>query len=908
SGTRIDWSPLLPGGRRVALPTYPFQHQRYWLEETGGVRQGWGLETPVVLADGAGVVLSGRVSLATHAWLSGHVVHGRVVVPGSAFVDLVLRAGDGVGCDRIAELSVEKPLVVPNEGGLRLQVRVHEADGSGRRRVTVSTQPDTDDATTAWTRHAIAVIAADSDSGDQPKSSNEGEVRHVDVVLPPEALGAQAASFLLHPALLEEAWAAVAAGAELGAVIWRDVRLEAGGAERLDVRLLPTGEPDSYAVRAVDPDGVTVLTAGSVTLRPVTPQDAPQSLYRVEWRRLTAEPAPAPDSLTGPDNPVPWSAVAELPGGTDVPGSVYLVCTPPSGEPLADVRATVHEVLDVLQAWLADERLVASSLVVVTRGAVVVDGDDPGDLDPAQAAVWGMVRSAQAERPGRFVLLDVDRAALVPALVTAALRLPGEPQLAVRADEFHVPRLAPATAPAAQPPSSALNRFDPDGTVLLTGATGGLGRLLARHLVRVHEVRHLLLASRSGPGAARADELRAELTELGAEVDFAACDVGDPEALAELLGRVPDRHPLTAVVHVAGINDDALISTMTHQQVERVLRAKADAAVHLHRLTERLGDNLSAFVLFSSASGVFGGPGQANYAAANAFLDALAERRRAAGLSAVSLAWGLWDEADGMGGRITAVDRRRMARAGMGALSGTAGLALFDSALRADAAVLVPAGLDLAPLRAAGDPATVPPLLRGMVRFAPVRAVAAAAGRPEQSEGGLVGRLAQAEPLERRRLLVELVRTHVAAVLGHTGGAAVDVGKGFLELGLDSLTAVELRDRLGAETGLALPTTLVFDHPTVTDVAVHLERTLVPESGARPLMAELDRLEAGLGTANVDADTGREVAARLEALLSRFRPAFADPVGTGSAGATLDLESASLDEVLDFIDDEFGSA
>jgi len=515
----------------------------------------------------------------------------------------------------------------------------------------------------------------------------------------------------------------------------------------------------------------------------------------------------------------------------------------------------------------------------------------------------------QAERGGRLVLVDLDGDTASVARLPVALAT-DEPQLALRGGMILVPRLARVAPRDAASPLPAL---DPEGTVLLTGATGGLGRLMARHLAVEHGVRHLLLASRRG--AAGADGLAAELRELGAEVTFAACDVGDAAALAELVAGVPPEHPLTAVVHAAGVNDDALASSMTHQQMETVLRPKADAAFHLHQLTREL--DLAAFVLFSSASGTFGGPGQANYAAANAFLDALAQRRVAEGLPALSLAWGLWSEAGGMGGRLTAADLRRMARNGMGALSAAEGLALFDTALRAGEAAVVPAQFEFAALRTetATGGGSVPALFRGLIRT-PARVTAkaskdsGAAGDPTDTPAQ---RLAGLPRDERERLLLAMVRTHVAAVLGHSSDKGVDVAKGLLELGLDSLTAVELRNRLGAECGLKLPSTLVFDHPTVTAVASYLGQQLLRTVGTRPVLTDLERLEASLSAgSDLDTDTGQAVAARLEELLSRVRTA----VGTASgAPATarpdseaLDLDSASLDEVLDFIDDEFGQS
>ena len=241
---------------------------------------------------------------------------------------------------------------------------------------------------------------------------------------------------------------------------------------------------------------------------------------------------------------------------------------------------------------------------------------------------------------------------------------------------------------------------DPHGTVLITGGTGVLGALLARHLVATHGVRHLLLLSRQGPAAPGAAELAAELTALGARVSIVACDAADRDALAGVLAAVPAGHPLVGVVHTAGVLDDGVIEALTPQRLAAVLRAKADAAWWLHELTREL--DLAWFVVYSSAAATFGSAGQGNYAAANAVLDALAEQRRAAGLVGQSLAWGLWEQAIGMTGHLDQADLARMGRAGIGALSAEQGLALFDAAVRSDRPQLVPIRLDLAGLRRVG--------------------------------------------------------------------------------------------------------------------------------------------------------------------------------------------------------------
>ena len=349
------------------------------------------------------------------------------------------------------------------------------------------------------------------------------------------------------------------------------------------------------------------------------------------------------------------------------------------------------------------------------------------------------------------------------------------------------------------------------GTVLITGGTGGLGALVARHLVAEHGIRYLLLVSRRGPEADGAAELEAELSRLGALVTVAACDVSDREQLSQLLAQVPEDRPLDAVVHAAGILEDGVIGSLTPEQVDRVLTPKVDAAWHLHELTEHL--DLRAFVLFSSAAGTFGGAGQGNYAAANAFLDALAQHRRALGLAATSMAWGRWSQSTGMSGHLSEVDLTRLRRSGMDALSREEGLSLFDAACELDEALVVPVRLDIAALRAGARVGTISPLLRGLVRV-PAR----------REEGGrpLARRLAGMPQVERERTVLELVRAHAATVLGHPSPQAVPARRAFKELGFDSLTAVELRNRLAAATGLRLPMTVVFDRPTPAVLAAHL--------------------------------------------------------------------------------------
>ncbi|MGW7008901.1 type I polyketide synthase, partial [Streptomyces sp. NPDC054933] len=566
-----------------------------------------------------------------------------------------------------------------------------------------------------------------------------------------------------------------------------------------------------------------VASVDSLVLRPVSAEQIHagrrESLFRVEWANVPAPSAVpagqwavlgAEDSELAAGLPVQRYAdldelVAAVESGSAAVPDLVLVPHTVSTPSAESVSRATERALVLVRSWLTAERFAASRLVFVTQGAVAAAADEPVN-DLTHAAVWGLVRSAQSEHPDRFVLVDLDGSgASLPAACAS-----GEPEVAIRGGLLRAPRLARAATGG----DTDVRPYDPNGTVLITGATGTLGGLVARHLVTEHGVRNLLLVSRRGERADGAVELASDLGELGAEVTWAACDVADRESLADVLASIPAEHPLTAVVHTAGVLDDGVIDSLTPERVRNVLRPKADAALNLHELTRDL--DLSAFVLFSSAAGVFGSPGQANYAAANTFLDALAHHRRALGLPAVSLAWGLWDTDDGMAGGLDAADVSRMNRGGVQGLSADEGLQLLDAAATLGEPLLVPTRLDLATVRANAATGAVPPLLRGLVRT-PARRTAEATDR-----SALAQTLTGLTEAEQERVLLDLVCTHVAAVLGYDSAHAVEPDRAFKELGFDSLTAVELRNRLGAETGMRLPATLIFDHPTSLVLARHL--------------------------------------------------------------------------------------
>jgi NAD(P)-dependent dehydrogenase (short-subunit alcohol dehydrogenase family)/acyl carrier protein len=445
-------------------------------------------------------------------------------------------------------------------------------------------------------------------------------------------------------------------------------------------------------------------------------------------------------------------------------------------------------------------------------------------------------------------------------------------------------------------------RFDPEGTVLITGGTGGLGILLARHLVVEHGVRRLLLVSRRGEKAEGASELRVELEGLGGEVRIAACDVSQREQLQSLIASVPEESPLTAVIHAAGVLDDGLIESLDGERLARVMTPKVDAAINLHELTK--DTELSQFILFSSVAGTLGGPGQANYAAANVFLEALAQYRRARGLPASSLGWGTWERATGMTGELSEGDLARFERQGIGPLSDEQGLELFDLAGSVDGPLLLPVRLDMGVLRAQARAGLLPAILRGLVRM-PAR-------RAADSQGSLAGRLQGAPESEWAAITLELVRSHVAVVLGHDSGAAIDPERAFSDLGLDSLAAVELRNRLNQATGLRLPSTLGFDHPTSTAVAAYLRTRIANDGAARPAIdEELDRLETMVASIAGDDRERQRIKMRVRLFNARvgsLLTAASNGNPPDSDRSTEDdLDLASDDELFEIIETEFGT-
>ncbi|WP_432015382.1 SDR family NAD(P)-dependent oxidoreductase [Streptomyces cucumeris] len=1304
-GVAVDWTPAFEGtgARRVDLPTYPFQERRLWLDvpTTSWDVASAGLATTghpllgaaVEIADTGEILISGRLSLRTHPWLAEHRVQSTTLLPGTAFLELALRAAAEADRATVGELTLAAPLVLPDDGAVHVQIRLAAAGEDGDRGLSLYSRPERDTAAPdgghLWTLHATGTVvptvrrpgpalitwppagARPVDTGDLYERfaaagyaygptfqgirnawRGDGEV-FADLVLD-EGQHADAAGYLLHPALLDAALQTAALlpdrdGAARLPFSWTDVTVHATGATAVRARLTADG-PDAVALTVHDLAGQEVLSAGSLVLRPVSADrlrpvgSGRDGLHRLEWLPAPAtEPTAArwgrlgdtlrealPDAVCWSRPAAPHPAFApdvpealDGPDGPDTPDLVVVDCPcPPADTPAAALLATTTACLRLVREWLDDERHPASTLVVVTRGAQRTGPGDTTVPHLAQSGVWGMLRTAWTEHPGRFAVVDLDdRPGSAAALVSAlpGLLAAGEHQVAVRHGEVLVPRLTatphrdcvvpPVDTPAwriglgaagteggpvAVPAPDALaplgpgevrvavraaglnfhdvvvslgldpdqpvlgsegagtvlevgpgvddlapgdrvmgvfggafgptavsdrrtlapvpagwtfaqaasvpiayltawyglfdlgglrdgqsvlvhaatggvgtaavqlarhagaevyataspakwdvlrergvdeahlastrttefatafleatggkgvdvvldclarefvdaslrllprgGRFvemgktdvrdadevarhhpgvhyrafdlmeagpdrvgamlteilalfgrgvltlppvtcwdirqtplafrhlrqarhigknvltlpaplDPDGTVLVTGGTGTLGALVARHLATVHGVRHLLLAGRRGPDAPGAAELVQDLAAAGARATVVACDLSDPAAAADLPARVDRDHPLTAVVHAAGTLDDGVLSSLTPEHIATTLRPKADAAYTLHELTR--GGDLAAFVLFSSGAALLGTPGQGNYAAANAALDALAAQRRAEGLPAVSIGWGMWEERSELTAHLTEADLRAMADRGIGALSTGAALGLFDAALRAETPYVLAAAVDPVALTAAAsageDP---PPMLRGLIR--PARRAAATA--PAAPAGTLQG----LPPAEVHRVLLDLVRGNAAAVLGHTSTELIGATRPFKELGFDSLTGVELRNRLAAVTGERLPAALVFDHPTPEALAAHLAtRVSAGHTDGPPLaLAELDRLDGLVAELSGADHTGTpphtELVRRLRGALARLDPAEDRPDGPDGDAA---IAAATNEEIFDLIDKELG--
>ncbi|WP_434444136.1 SDR family NAD(P)-dependent oxidoreductase [Lentzea sp. E54] len=842
-GISVDWSAVLGEAARphVELPTYAFQRQRFWLDvvrATGSVAgTGLGevghplLTASMSLAGSGATVLTGRLSTARPAWAGGHRVGGAAVVPGTALLEMAATAGKQVGCPRVAELVFRAAVVLPAEGSLDVQVEVSAPEGDGSRALTLHSRTSAD---APWTANATGRLVPGAPGagerlaewppanaepmdldGFYPRLAEDGldygpdfqGVRRAwrrgddvfaEVNLPATVHG-EAGDYLVHPALLDSALHPLLAEALRLPFSWAGVQVHGPGASSLRVRLRDTG-PDSFSITAWDNVGMPVVSADELVARPVVREQlqviaaqAAETLFRIDWT--------APKALSG------------------ARGTGHLTLTVDSGDPALPlpqrVRSALDSALDAVRTWVSQDHEPGARLVVLTQGAV--------DGDPVAAAVWGLVRSAQTEHPGMLQLIDLDGTA---ASDKAWRELVGtdEPQLAVHRGQVRVPRLAGAG------PAGPLGRTEwRGGSLLVTGAGGVVGSALTRHAVREHGVRDVVLLSRRGANAPGMAQLSTELRELGASVTVEACDAADREQLAGVLARIPSDRPLAGVIHAAGTSSDATIQSLTAEALEAVLPSKVDAVTHLDELTRDL--DLTWFVVCSSAAAWWGTAGQANYAAANACIDAIARSRHNAGQHALSLAWGLWAERSELSGHLEEADLRRLSRLGMTPLSTEDALAAFDTALCSKDPMLAPIGLDTRQL-VDSESAPLTPLLRGHVKSRP--AVESAPVAP------IAGELAGKDEGAQETLLRDLVRGLVAQVLGFASADEVEADRGFFEVGFDSLTVLELRNRIEKATGQSVAPTAIFDHSTPGALAKYLRILLTGEQQSeRPL--DVDR-------------------------------------------------------------------
>jgi acyl transferase domain-containing protein/NADPH:quinone reductase-like Zn-dependent oxidoreductase/short-subunit dehydrogenase/aryl carrier-like protein len=1306
-GGTVDWTGFYAGSGAnwIDLPTYAFQAQRFWLAPDSGSADAAGLGliaadhpmlgAAVELPESGGLILTGRLSTASHPWLADHVVAGAVVVPGTALVEMAMRAADEAGCARIAELVIEAPMVIPEAGSVRVQIALEGADDSGRRDFTIYGRQDGEDEA-PWVRHAAGVL----DPEDGPALGDTGmtqwppagaEAIDVETFYPdlaqaglaygPVFQGVRAAwrrdeevfaeialpdgvsvgGFAVHPALLDASLQVIGLAAEGERKLevpfaWSDVTVHAVDAIAARVRIAPG--PGGTSVTLADATGGPIASAGSLTLRelPAHVLDpkavlSREALFRVDWQPA-AIAADAEQDLSG------W-AVLGSDGGLDLPGvpryadlsaliaaiadgaaapeTVVTCCLGLERGADIDAQAAHDAILDALalvQSWLIAEPLAASRLVVVTQRTV--DAGAESAIELAGAGVWGLLRVAVAENPGRVVAVDVDDLASAGPLVVAAAAT-GEAELAVRSGQVRVPRLLragsalevpadhsswqlhyegqgtlqclrivpteneitplepgqvrvalraagvnfrdvltvlgvypgppgplglegsgvvlevgpevtalavgdlvmglftggfspvvvaderrlipmprgwtfaqAAAAPVAfatayhalvelaglhdgesvlihaaaggvgiaavqlaqhlgatvygtashskwpivegngvprehiassrdlefedafrtategrgvdvvlnslagdfidaslrlmvrggrfvemgktdlrdgdgitaqygvsyqafdllekgtdqigailsalsslfqtgalkAPPAacwdvrraaeafrylsqgrnigkvvltlpSSPSTATPEGNagaVLVTGASGALGELVARHLAGSGKAGSLVLASRRGAAADGAAKLAADLAQSGTEARFVACDVAERAQVTELFDTLKRENTrLTGVVHTAGVLDDAVFGALTPERTEKVLRPKIDAAWHLHELTREL--DLSTFVLFSSVAGIFGGAGQGNYAAGNTFLDALAGHRRRQGLPATALAWGPWQVESGTGGmtgHLGTGDWERMARQGLKPISGPDGMALLDHGSNAGEAVLVAAKLDLGRFAQSSD-GPLPLLSQLVSRGAGSGRKRRADRNAARAQEGLSARLATLSPEEQRQALLQLLRQQTAMVLGLGSPDAVDEQRSFRDLGFDSLTAVELRNRINSATGLQLPATMTFDYPTPGALADRIAEELGGAQGAAgaeskaPVLtafAELEKVEAGLDAIRQDEQAVSRLEARLRALLAALGAA----TGPEAEGGALSdrIQDASDDDIFDLIDNQLG--
>ncbi|HEX6528126.1 MAG TPA: SDR family NAD(P)-dependent oxidoreductase, partial [Streptosporangiaceae bacterium] len=561
--------------------------------------------------------------------------------------------------------------------------------------------------------------------------------------------------------------------------------------------------------------------------------------------------------------------------------------------------AGVAATMTLVQAMIDAD--VAGRLWATTEGGVRTGRDDPLTR-PHQAQVWGLGRVVALEQPKQWGgLIDLPDAVSDSSLARVAAALTGighEDQIAVRSSGTYVRRLVRAPlgdGPAEKP-------WRPHGTVLITGGTGGIGSHIARWSAR-NGAEHLLLTSRQGPDAPGAAELAVQLTELGARVTIAPCDVTNRDALARLIANIPADVPLTAVVHTAGVAQQFTnVSDTSLEEFTAAISAKVIGATHLDEL---LGEtNLDAFILFSSSAGVWGSGHNGAYAAGNSFLDSFAERRSARGRPTTAIAWGAWG-GDGMATIDGIVEY--MGRRGVRQMPPELAITAMTQAIEHNEASLTVADLDWGRFVRAFTSGRPSPLLDEIPEAQHALEKADAGADAEPIRTAITERLHDLSADGQTKLLLEAVCTEIAAVLRHSTTDTISTGKTFMELGFDSLTAIELRNRLASATGLKLGGSVIFDHPTPVGLARYLRAELLQDHDDDPtsIFAELDTLERSISRQTMQRQTATQIAEKLEDLARKLRHNLDDAENVDSND---DLDSASAEEMFQLIDQELGGS
>ncbi|SBT43435.1 type I polyketide synthase [Micromonospora narathiwatensis] len=944
----ITWTHLLPAATTPATPpTYPFERRHYWLNASPatdthhlGLRPSPHpiLPAALELAGTSDVVLTGRLGVGEQTWLAEYRLRGTVLLPPTVMLDLALHAADQVGCDQVDELTVREPMAPPQRGHVRVQVTVTAADESGRRPITihVGTTDDSAEAEVVWSRHATGLLSSsDAPARDTRAAWPPPGWAAVDLVALRDRAAADgwelgvdrlvagwqrdgefaaevrvdgADGHVLHPTLLDAALRLVTPDGTVGKgtvtlpMAWSGVRLHAAGATDLRVRLRRDGT-DGCSLVVVDGTGSPVLSVARVEFRPVPVDDLPGQatargqVWRLDWVpvALPAVPAtmqgwvtvggPVPgwDLPCYPDLGAVQHAVAD--GEIAAPAQVVVPLPDHIADDDVDVPAAVHQtteqLLHTLQAFLTQPALTGARLTVLTTGAISTRADDQLTNLPA-ATCWGLVRTAQTEHPDRITLLDTDHTPRSLNALAAAVTS-GHPQLALRTGTPHAAHLTPDTPSPRSHPGAAAEPtprpFDPNGTTLITGGTGTLAQHTANHLIAHHNVKQLHLISRQGPHHPDTPHLIHHLTSLGATITITTCDTTNRNQLHNVINHIDHtNHPLTAVIHTAGTLHDATLTNLTPHQLHTTLNPKTDATWHLHTLTHH--HPLTHFLLYSSIAATLGTPGQANYAAANTFQNALAQHRHQHQQPATSLNWGYWTHTSTLTAHLHTTDLQRLHNTGITPLTTPHALTLLNTALTTT---------NPTPITAHLNPTNLPTHLTQ-----PTKTTAAATTQ-------WAPLLRDQDGTEQQRTLTELIRGQLAKALGHADTARIGENRGFLELGLNSLTALEFRNQLSRLTGLPLPATVVFDHPTPVALAAYLRDQLTPRQPdpAELALAELDRLETAVRALNGDASDGRDaLVTRLQGLLHQLTGVQPGPTLAG------DILSATPEELFHLLDQD----